>query len=1634
MESPISQIYRVIEKGHTQLESGEYQETIQRVFVFLGDYPQNEDIEKIVFDGLDIDNTQIVYIPEFIHDDDTIEIVKAKLNKHMYEEQFLTSELYLFSLHKDSIPLDFMYNAMTKHTISISINDMKQLVANWSPNDFTKNAYNYLINNVKEEYFLEDLIEMFDGYEYTPYYYKPIGLEFTNHYEHLFPGNPYLTLDSVKPFAPTNTNQLYSYDTSLLFTYGPFNHFEYTQNTNFMCKTIYVCNANDVLKKYRTDGLLTDLNQNSIINLYFPLLKDQQIYNLDLLYEKRDELKEAFIDNRLSLLVKQISISDGLYRKYNNTFLTEKNKVKLLEHGITRFHFEIKSEYSKRIPLDNIFKQIHANEQLIMVKYNPDYRKESMYRLYTDKLSDNGRSIPYLKKSDIFKYAKEMITRKGIGFVYKYTWNNESHTLFIELEETGTIVLYGELSIQYNELIYQLPVIFNEFMTPYKGMLSGVGFTVPVLESLYDEKVECKHIDYFWKFQKKNTPQFTQLNGCIYSLFDQVKMMKKSFQWKYKKVSNYVPMDGITSLINELLQQTNDSNIVINELMIQYELNEEKAKEEYSRYLSERELRTGSVKTIEHPGFPTLIEIDEIENAVIVNVQNIHHISYLHALNVYICSLMEVSQNSSHNDHRELLNICTPFKKKEVEEMNKTIITNANVVNIIEEDDDEDDDEDGLLFSDEEEESEEEEEEEESEEEEEEDEESEEEEEEEEEKTIEGGASKMKKKSVSKQSKQKNTGVINKQEIKKNIIKMNTNRRERFDPSLYLKKDDGAFKAYSRSCPSVDGRHPIILTDSEKQEIDKNYRDAYSYALRYGSDPKKKYWYMCPKYWCIKTNTPMTKEQIENGECKDDDGNDNAVELYNKKDQVPGFLKKGTHPDKCVPCCFDEWNKANNIKRREECNTLQDDVDIPSTDDTEVDSSKKAQYETTKIVANILGFEKFPLEEDRSGLLPNSIRMLFNLDYTNKLQKKNTTLLLPNTYALLRYGVELSSNQSFLACMASIHQFITNVDTKLTLQQFRQQISDNIQKDDFIKYQNGNLISAFRVDNDDAKDEAKSGEDSYKKTVEKSLQNFKQYISDEDSFIDHTYLWEFFTKKKDASERHHLFPNGMNLVIFELKHYDITDNVDIICPSSTTDTLFDASKPTFFVIKQGNYYEPIYLQEHKNKKNIIKQSHFFLNEQATFDETLQKEVQNVILLLEEIQAQEDNICRSLPSIKEYKYKNNLYAATLASKLATTDYGTIKKQITNFQGKTIALLINKNDDGNSYYLPCAPSYQLPDIEVLFIESLDEQYIHSYEITMEYLNDLKRADPTILCKPMLKMVQENMVIGIIVETNQVILVTPEGTDSVEDKEGSQPLEIYTSLNVKQQTDFVEVETQSSIHNHEQTKETIISKMQLEDFFYKSFRNICRNKLADYKHINVLKSIKHHINNPNLYYHLKLSYVTKLLQDLLTPFVDFTLELDENSYKMLSETQKLHCNENTTDQAYCTMDNDIVKLLIPNKNLVNGEQGEFPNNETFYYTKLADELIRNKRIRMYMIHPREYSFNDVVDYEINKDEMFLLQSNMNKEYFDSLVPIHENPNKYVKNTQYDSVQPNMIQVPRKEPVEFFKVNGKRRANVEL
>ena len=81
-----------------------------------------------------------------------------------------------------------------------------------------------------------------------------------------------------------------------------------------------------------------------------------------------------------------------------------------MNKGIKYIKAVIKPDFVVKIPLEIIFKIIHATEMNPLIKYNPSVRQENIYRLYTaDKISADGRKIPYLKKSNIFKIMKNKL-------------------------------------------------------------------------------------------------------------------------------------------------------------------------------------------------------------------------------------------------------------------------------------------------------------------------------------------------------------------------------------------------------------------------------------------------------------------------------------------------------------------------------------------------------------------------------------------------------------------------------------------------------------------------------------------------------------------------------------------------------------------------------------------------------------------------------------------------------------------------------------------------------------------------------------------------------------------------------------------------------------------------------------------------------------------------------------------------------------------------------------------------------------------------------------------------------------------------------------------------------------------------
>jgi hypothetical protein len=113
------------------------------------------------------------------------------------------------------------------------------------------------------------------------------------------------------------------------------------------------------------------------------------------------------------------------------------------------------------------------------------------------------------------------------------------------------------------------------------------------------------------------------------------------------------------------------------------------------------------------------------------------------------------------------------------------------------------------------------------------------------------------------------------------------------DPTLFLKEDRGKFGRYSRTCSSSAKKQPILITEDEmdemKQEeyekvVSKYGKDKFDAlpktkqdeiikaesflkpedVIKYGSNPDNKYYYVCPRYWCLKTNRPIDpKEMVE---------------------------------------------------------------------------------------------------------------------------------------------------------------------------------------------------------------------------------------------------------------------------------------------------------------------------------------------------------------------------------------------------------------------------------------------------------------------------------------------------------------------------------------------------------------------------------------------------------------------------------------------------------------------------------------------------------------------------------------------------------------------------------------------------
>ncbi|MDC1321267.1 hypothetical protein N8261_04830, partial [Flavobacteriaceae bacterium] len=820
------------------------------------------------------------------------------------------------------------------------------------------------------------------------------------------------------------------------------------------------------------------------------------------------------------------------------------------------------------------------------------------------------------------------------------------------------------------------------------------------------------------------------------------------------------------------------------------------------------------------------------------------------------------------------------------------------------------------------------------------------------------------------------------------------------DPTLFVTEDDGKYGAYSRLCPWNKRRHPVILTDEEKEKIDKENPGSYDQAMKYGSNPNKQFWYICPRYWDLKRNVSLTKAQADSGKyggiipqkingksVKKVPAGANIWEFTEPKDHVdkdgnyikynPGFLKDDAHPDGlCVPCCFKAWDGISQKKRRAKCNQNKEEGEI---DDIPNQSSKQELDEYIK------GPDKFPLQEGRFGYLPMQIQRFLMVDNKSCQISSTNTNLKKNKPCYLRKGVESSKGASFLGCIADVYSEVNN-DKTLSIDAFIQEkILPILTIDNFVKYQNGNLVNDFQskdtsdINIDDATGTKiytllhKNNKNQLKKIIS-AHNNFKLFLQSQSTVLDYKYMWDLICDNNES-----LFSSGVNLIILELPQDDITSNVNIICPSNFySNNKFDSNKNTIILMKKYEYFEPIYIVTDKSKTTITSFATLKMYTPELF-----KKLPNLKLLSDTIRDIYSSMCKPLPSIlniadkynfREIKFvQNNTLERTIE---ILNEYNIdIQETVINYDNKVIGIIISSND--KTGFVPCFPSGIIMDYDIIIMDDINK-YLMKFEDTVDFLQNVsKRTDKKILCLPVVKILEDELIVGLLTQTNQF----------VELKEPEQDNDMSLKYTIKDENYYSVNNTTQNNNNYDESRLDYIKKIKLETSLFNEFRNKLKMLLSKFDNKIIRDEIENISNSKYVIYYSQMEKLIKLIKTLMKDDVEFVNVIQD----------KLSIIENALDKKEL--------LLIPKKNLMSDL-----DNEDIYYSKISDELIRYNRIKNFMFEPKMFlNFNNL-KYDLNNNEIILLQSLLTQDYFDDLVPINES--NYVSFNSYDTVQPNITQ----------------------
>lgn len=219
---------------------------------------------------------------------------------------------------------------------------------------------------------------------------------------------------------------------------------------------------------------------------------------------------------------------------------------------------------------------------------------------------------------------------------------------------------------------------------------------------------------------------------------------------------------------------------------------------------------------------------------------------------------------------------------------------------------------------------------------------------------------------------------------------------------------------------------PIVFTEKEKNELEKNNQMHFDNFIKYGSRKEVQNYYACPRLWCPQSKVPLDVNDPD-ARCPLD--NEEPLQmLWNKDKSKKRFVKLTKANDKgmCVPCCMKLQPKPEDTSK---CMAFIEGA-----------PSKEEKVVIDKNDENYIMNKSSPIPLGRYGSVPE---YLHHLLYGNKVSYDSCTKTLNKTHrCFVRKGVDVKNNDSMLQAVVELlgfkdkKSFISDVKKRLNFLTF----------------------------------------------------------------------------------------------------------------------------------------------------------------------------------------------------------------------------------------------------------------------------------------------------------------------------------------------------------------------------------------------------------------------------------------------------------------------------------------------------------------------------------------------------------------------------------------------------------------------